>query len=445
MKEIAQILLQVESTSSKKEKEAILALHKDNTLLKEVLNQIFNPFIKTGMAKKKLEKKVKMICTTIISADHDYIHYLQNRCSGKDADIVNIQYFISQQPEELRWLYEAMAIKTLKFGFTESTINKAFGFNFLPTFDLMLAEKYIETKKIKGVAKIYNHWERYIGKRVIATKKLDGNRVAVFVRDGGKVELYSREGHVLEGFGEIEKTFSLFPIGYVYDGELIATNEEGLNSQELFKKTSSIVKKKGEKVGLEFHAFDLLPIEEFEKGGFDMACEKRKDALGRLINMQRNTVQNCQLVHYVTPLYIGDFDYDLMEKFASEAKENQEEGIMVQLADAPYECKRTFGILKVKAFESADIRCLDMYEGKSGKNIGRLGGLILDFKGHRVNIGGGYSDEQRNEIWANPSLVIGKIIEIKYFEESVDENGDLDLRFGTFKTIRDDKTEPSYK
>lgn len=440
MREIADILLKVEATSSKKEKELILNSSKDNVLLGEVLNQIFNPYFKTNIAQKKLAKTINTIPSNIISSDQDYLYYLQNRCSGKDSDIANVQHFISQQPEDLRWLYEAMAIKNLKFGFTESTINKAFGFDFIPTFDLMLAEKYIETKKIKGIAKIYNHWERYIGKRIIATKKLDGNRVAVFVRDGGVVELYSREGHLLEGFVEIENSFSSFPVGQVYDGELLATNEDGLNSQELFKKTSKIVRKKGIKTGLEFHCFDLLPIAEFNKGGFDVACETRKKALETVVKIQGN-----QLVKYVEPLYIGDFDFDLMEQYANEAKDREEEGIMVQLADVGYECKRTFSILKVKSFESADIRCLDIYEGKSGKNIGRLGGLVLDFKGSRVKIGGGFSDSQRDKIWADPSLVIGKIVEVKYFEEFEDENGELDLRFGTFKTIREDKTEPSYK
>lgn len=443
MKEIAVILKQIEATSSKKEKEAILATHKDNTLLQQVLNHIFNPFIKTNIAKKKLAKKVDRSNAIPLRSTSDYMSFI-SQTTGKDDEIATVQCFIESQPEDIRWLLEAMAIKTLKFGFTESTINKAFGYNFIPTFDLMLAEKYIETKKVKvkGVAtkRVYEHWKRFIGKRVIATKKLDGNRCAVFVRDNGKVVLFTREGHIMEGFIEIEKAFASFPRGYVYDGEILATNEENLNSKDLFQKTSKIVKKKGVKTGVEFHAFDIIPISEFENGGWEEPCENRKEALGRLIDKMNN-----KLVHYVEPLYIGEFDKDIIDGLAEQAKNNGEEGIMCQLADARYECKRTFAILKIKAFESADIRCLDVYEGKSDSTAGKLGGVVLDFKGNRVNVGSGFSAEHRIEYWEDPSKIIGKIVEISYFEEFYDEEtGELDLRFASFKTIREDKTEPSY-
>jgi DNA ligase 1 len=438
LNQVANIITEIGNTSSKKEKENIISAHKDNTLFADVLNFIFNPYIKTNIAKKKISKTVKAEKESAsIETVYGFMDYLK-QSSGRDSQIATVQAYISSQPAPLQWLLEAMAIKDLKIGATSSTINKAFGYDFIPTFDLMLAEKYIETKKIKGVSKVYEHWKRYLGQRVVATKKLDGNRCAIFVNDDGSVQLYSREGHLMEGYVEIEEAFKEFPKGQVYDGEVLATNEEGLNSKDLFKKTSKIVKKKGEKKGLEFHAFDILPIADFKKGVFEIHCERRKEMLARVIDMM-----NHPLVHYVEPLYIGDFDKEKIDALADEAKKNEEEGIMVQLADAPYECKRTFSILKVKSFESADIRCLDIYEGKSGKNIGRLGGLICDFKGHRVNIGGGFSDELRDEIWENPSMVIGKIVEIQYFEE-FEEDGVLDLRFATFKTIRDDKSEPSY-
>ncbi|WP_244980335.1 hypothetical protein [Bacillus wiedmannii] len=437
--QVAEVIKQVSGTSSKKGKEEIISLHKEDALFGDVLNFIFNPYIKTNIAKKKFSKVVESetiypVYTTI----HMFMDNLK-KSTGKNEDIAYAQWYISHQPQEVRWLLEAMTMKDLKIGATASTINKAFGYSFIPTFELMLAEKYIETKKIKGVPKIYEHWKRYLEKRVIATPKLDGNRDAIFVYKDGRVVLYSREGHIFEGCVEIEEAFSNFPKGFVYDGELLATNEEGLNSKLLFKKTSKIIKKKGVKTGLEFHAFDLIPIEEFEKGGWSVSCEKRKEALKKVVEEQ-----NHQLVKYVEPIYVGVFDKEKIDALAEDAKQNEEEGIMVQLAESPYQCKRTFDILKVKSFESADIRCSDIYGGKSGKNIGRLGGLICDFKGHPVRIGGGFSDELRDAIWADPSMVIGKIVEIQYFEEFEDEEGNLDLRFSGFKTIRDDKTEPSY-
>lgn len=441
--EVANIINEVRGTTKKTEKEGILRNHKDNELLRQVLNHIFNPYIKTNIAKKKLAKDVsKVKGFTPISDVGQYMEYLSNS-TGNDENINTVQNYISYQPKELHWLLEAMAIKTLKIGATASTINKAFGEMFIPTFDLMLAEKYIETKKVtvKGekVHKVFEHWQRYIGKRVIATKKLDGNRCAVFVHLDGRVELFSREGHKLEGYVDIEEAFSSFPKGFIYDGEILATNEEGLSSKDLFQKTSKIVRKKGVKQGVEFFAFDIILMDSFYNGGWEETCMYRKDLLEGIIIGQGN-----ELVHYVEPLYVGEFDKEKIDAMAEEAKDNEEEGIMVQLADVGYECKRTFAIMKCKTFESADVRCLDVYEGKSGKNIGRLGGIVCDFKGYPVNVGIGFSDELREKLWKDPSLIVGNIVEVQYFEEFEDEDGRIDLRFAGFKTVRDDKSEESY-
>lgn len=364
-----------------------------------------------------------------------------SKSTGKNVHIATVQKYISEQPAEVQWLLEAMAIKTLKIGATASTINKAFGEDFIPVFDIMLADKYVDVKKNKktGEEKVVENWKRFEKKVVIATKKLDGNRNVVFAREDGTTTLYSREGHILDGCVEIEEAFKDFPRGYVYDGELLAVNDEGLNSHDLFKKTEKIIKKKGIKTGLEFHAFDVEAIENFEKGISTMDCIDRKRKVKEIVESM-----NHSLIKYVEPIYSGVFDKTIIDRLAEEAKVNEEEGIMVQLAHAPYQYKRTKDILKVKAFNSCDIRCVGVYEGKSGRNIGRLGGLVLLYKGHEVNVGGGFSDELRDAIWADKSMVLNKIVEIKYFEEFVGDDNSLDLRFATFKCIRDDKTEESY-
>lgn len=440
MNEIAVILKQIEATSSKKEKEAILAMHKDNTLLKDVLNQIFNPFIKTNIAKKKLAKKVDLTNVTELRSIYDYMAFL-SQSTGKDEHIATVQAYIESQPEDIRWLLEAMAIKNLKFGFTESTINKAFEYNFIPEFDVMLAEKYKEEKinKKTGEKKVKLNYLRYNGLMVVATPKLDGNRCVVIVHDSGLIELLSRSGKVLEGYHEVVEAFKAFPRGFVYDGELLATNEEGFNSKDLFTKTQRITRSKGEKKDIHFHAFDILPIESFKEGICITPCIDRKNALEKVVAMYSNGI-----VEYVKPLYVGVFDEEIIKKLSEEACALEEEGIMVQLADAPYQCKRTFDILKVKVFESADLRVIGYYEGKEASTAGKLGGFIVDYRGYKVNVGGGYSKEEREDYWKDPEAMVGKIIEVKYFNESQDKHGNLSLRFPVFKTVREDKIEPSY-
>ena len=105
-------------------------------------------------------------------------------------------------------------------------------------------------------------------------------------------------------------------------------------------------------------------------------------------------------------------------------------------------------LLKVKRFNTADVRVLDWEEG-SGANQGKLGAVIVEFiapdkKKYTCKVGSGFEKEEREEFFANPKKIVGHIIEIGYFELSQNQNDDgYSLRFPTFKGLRDDKNEIS--
>ena len=85
------------------------------------------------------------------------------------------------------------------------------------------------------------------------------------------------------------------------------------------------------------------------------------------------------------------------------------------------------------------------YEEGDGRLKGTLGTLFVDYKGNRVGVGSGYTDEQRTLIWANKDNIEGAIIEVKYKEITKDKKTGLEsLQFPVFVGIRNDKTEPSY-
>ena len=61
------------------------------------------------------------------------------------------------------------------------------------------------------------------------------------------------------------------------------------------------------------------------------------------------------------------------------------------------------------------------------------------------NIYSGYSDEDRKAIWNNKDELLGRIIEVQYFEETENQNDDsLSLRFPVFLRIREKGKEVSY-
>ena len=91
---------------------------------------------------------------------------------------------------------------------------------------------------------------------------------------------------------------------------------------------------------------------------------------------------------------------------------------------------------------TVDLFVTNVFEGK-GKYKGTLGGVVVEYKGQPVGVGSGFSDIQRKMIWEHPESIVGKLIEVQYFEESKDKNGKPSLRFPVFKKIRLDKNEES--
>ena len=113
---------------------------------------------------------------------------------------------------------------------------------------------------------------------------------------------------------------------------------------------------------------------------------------------------------------------------------------MINLSDGLYQTKRTSDILKVKEFFNADVLVKDVFEG-TGELSGTLGGVIIDYKGNDVKVGSGFTLEERNTYWANPDKIIGKVVDVQYFEETNNQNdNNISLRFPTIKSIRLDKT-----
>ena len=118
------------------------------------------------------------------------------------------------------------------------------------------------------------------------------------------------------------------------------------------------------------------------------------------------------------------------------------EGIMINQNEV-YQFWRTGWLIKVKKMYTVDLKVIHIQEG-NGQNQGKVGALVVDYKGYSVGVGSGLTKEQREYYWEHPEEIIGKIIEVQAFEETKDKQGNLSLRFPVFKRVRDDKEEVSY-
>jgi DNA ligase-1 len=98
--------------------------------------------------------------------------------------------------------------------------------------------------------------------------------------------------------------------------------------------------------------------------------------------------------------------------------------------------------MKWKPTITVDLTVIELEEG-TGRNKGRLGALVCsgtdDGKLINVNVGSGFSDEDRDEYWNNKDMVVGRIAEILCDVITQNQDGTYSLRFPRFVRFRDDK------
>ena len=385
MTEVFAIFKELQSTSKKTEKVKILKDNERNILFQDTLKWLLNPFVITGISSKKIDKKVSPM---VVTDDFDperfswttIKSYLENHNTGTDKDIAYAQAFLVNQPEEYREYYRQLITKSLKLGIDAKTVNSVYGKGFVPVFDVQLGTP-LDKVKLKGNEYIY------------ISQKLNGCRCVSFNN-----KLFTRSGKEYTGLDHIITDIQKFNLpDLVFDGELIRKNTDGKSDSENFQIGTGIANSKDtDKTCLEYIIFDCLPKNEFMAGESLFKYGWRKKYLTDII--------------------------------AKKIKDNK--------------CKRTKELIKVKCFYDCDIKCVDIEQG-TGKNANTLGSILCEYKNNFVKVGSGFTDEMRNYYWNNPNEIIGKIVTVKYKEETQNKDGSYSLQFPVFQAVRFDKSEPN--
>lgn len=419
--EVYKIINDIANCSSTKAKEHILKKNVENETLKKILFYAYNDD-QYKVAKKSIEKMT-------FDSDAGYRWYsiwqmfedlgkanINNDLILKISNTVG--YF---SDEKIQDLLIRVLLKDLRCNINVKTINKVF-VNLIPQHEIMLASKF--EGKLKG--------------KVSMSLKLDGIRCSVLIDENGNLKYLSRQGQEIKGLNEISNEFKEIGLkGYFVDGELIRKNIDNLPSDDNFRLTTKIVNSKSNnKVGLEFVIFDMTQIKDYREGICKTPYIERLDMMEQLIN-------EGEFIKLVPKFGITN-DIEYIYEVLDIVINNGEEGLILNTLNGVYGFgKRSKDILKVKKMHTIDIKCLRIEEGE-GKYKGKVGKIICNYKGYELGVGSGFNDEEREYYFNNPNEIIGHIIEVQYFEESKNSNGELSLRFPIFKFVRNDKDEESY-
>lgn len=447
--ELKDIFKEIKAVSSKKSKEDIIKKYKDNELFAKTLKFVYDDFITTGISTKKINANIKdnefMVLNTGFKYNYEnLLDWVREHNTGKLDTVYMLQTYINQfEDGETKQFLKDVFTKKLKVGITAKTINKVLGKGFIEEFGCQLAYPY------------HKHLNKLEGSEIIVTQKLDGHRSICIVKNG-KATFYTRKGLVVNGLDiQQHEAEELVKHGfggkdYVLDGELLAYNADGLETKDLFRLTTSILRSdSADKSSVLFNTFDCLPYEEFTTGKSKDPFWKRKEDLANafysiypLKSVKSTEIDPlAQHLRIVENIYEDTYHPNVILSLQEEYVEPLGwEGLMINLSDGLYQTKRTSDILKVKEFFNADVLVKDVFEG-TGELSGTLGGVIIDYKGNDVKVGSGFTLEERNTYWANPNKIIGKVVDVQYFEETNNQNdNNISLRFPTIKSIRLDKT-----
>ena len=404
---------------------AELEKHKSNDLLQTVIILALDPF--TQFYIRKIPKYTRGVHTIPLVQSCKQLKKLASREYTGNAAIEMLTSLLeSSTPDDAKVL-ERIIQKDLKCGVSISTVNKVWP-ELIHDYPCMLCsasdEKLISKFEFPAMVQL----------------KMDGMRFNAIVKNG-VVEYRSRNGKEIHGIKHLDQDFIVLSgsKNCVFDGELVV-NDKGII---LDRQTGNgILNKavKGTISDLESHkiratVWDVIDYEDFTVGYSSVPYRDRFERITSTIFTDAVRVVEHQMVESIIEAR------EVFDRYLAEGQE----GIILKAGDAPWENKRVKHQLKFKGELECDLRIVGYEEG-TGKYVGRLGAIICesgstDNRVLTVNVGSGFSDDLRTDLWNIRDELLGKIVALKYNSRIKNKQGGDSLFLPIFLEIREDKTD----
>ncbi len=424
LEKLQELVDELNTTNSRKDKIEIL---KKYPHLQKILFYIYNPYKKFRITSKnciklksKLSNQILQNKSNIVDWNDDKLFavldsLVDGSLSGHSA-IKTINSLVDSYPIYQELIYRIVD-KDIKCRIGSKDINKAFT-DLIPEFEVALADKYQD----KNIKLVNEDW--------FISRKLDGVRCLAIL--DGKVTLYSRQGNefkTLQKIAELLEPYNARNI--VLDGAICVIHDDGADD---FKGVlQEITRKDHTMENPTYLVFDFLTLEEFNsktsKTVFYDRLVKAEDFIDEIDN------DRIKLLEQVT------YSSEKFKEMEDEVAKLGWEGLIVR-KKCEYKGKRSKDILKVKTFFDEEFEVKSVWMStkqciREGKNveIPTIGAAIIEYKGNPVGVGSGWTEAERIYYHDNPNELIGKIITVRYKQETKDENGKPSLQFPVIKVV----------
>ena len=408
------------STNSNTDKLNVLKEYANDPIIRKVLEYTYNTFKQYYVTSETCKKRSDLVASENVYNDlFSLLDDLSIRYITGHTAIQAVNAFIGAYPESEELIFNIID-RNLKTRATTSMINTVIP-DLIPTFDVALAKAYDE--KTQKKVKWSDGW--------FVSRKLDGCRCVCIIDGQGEPRFYSRVGNEFLTLDNLKPSIrQLGLINTVLDGEICMIDEKG---NEDFTSIMKEIKRKDHTIEQpHYYIFDHLTIKEFES---KVSTTKFGQ---RIANIESIVPNDLKGVSVLDQFMCAD---DMFVSLLEHSKNEGWEGLMLR-KNTTYKGKRSDEVLKVKSFIDAEYYVLDVENDVNrvivdGAEVSELmlKNIIIEHKGNRVQVGSGFSHEQRRHYFNNPDQIIGKQVTIQYFEETTNQNGTNSLRFPVIKAI----------
>lgn len=409
------------STSSNNKVELI---KNTSDFIKEVLHYTYNPYYHFGVSSKLAKKRSDLVDQN----DDDLFHMLdklrRRQITGHNA-ISAINGFIAKNPDMSDLLFSILD-KDLKIRCGAKLINKGVP-GLIPEFSVALADTFNEKTSTK--IKFEKEW--------FVSRKLDGVRCLTIIDDVGNISFFSRSGKEFETLDNVKNEIAELGLtSVVLDGEICKFDFK--DNTEDFQGIIKEIRRKNHVIdNVTYYLFDMIKLDDFNN---KKSSTLFKDRLNQLSNTLNKDFKYLKILEQIPVKSLNEMN-KFIDDFKKDENRNNWEGLIAR-KNSFYQGKRSRDILKIKTFHDAEYVVQSVIFGpfrhvKDNVEIEdeMLSAVVIEHKGNLVQVGSGFSIEQRQYYHQYPEDILGKTITVQYFEESQNQLGEYSLRFPVIKNV----------